>query len=70
MTVEFWVGDGCEMVTVAGTRMLYEVAIAGMDPDLVEEARREQSTPQGVINRYCELHYARHGEEWTGYHVW
>jgi hypothetical protein len=62
--------DGCETVIVAGSRMLYEVAIRGMDPDLFEQAQREQDTPQGVVHRYAELHYARHGEEWTGYHVW
>jgi hypothetical protein len=57
-------------VVVAGRRMLYEVAIRGMDPDLFELARKACRSPQAVVDRYAELHYLRHGEEWHGYAVW
>lgn len=62
--------DGSAPVVVGGNRMLYEVAVRGMDADLCAEAQRQADSPQAVINRYAELHFERHGYEWTGYHVW
>lgn len=59
-----------QMVTVAGRRMLFEVAIRGMDADLWELARRRASTAQGIVDAYANLHFLRHQEEWQGYAIW
>lgn len=55
-----------EIITVNGYTTTIDAAAALMDDEIREAIHAEGITdPQEFINRYCELHYERYGENFT-----